>query len=274
MARHVALCVVVVGMALVAWLTFRPDDAPNALPSANALSADREPVVQPQTVSPPAEVAVTSPEPEASNGVVPPRVDATVPEISWETKAADFVAARRGTTDVGLKTVVMGLSQLLGGTDPFAKGDPFATAAPTVEQLTKDSNINPLGLTLDAAATKQLEELLRDHAQQIRSMKRDQYLATQVSLGMAVERGDYVEKPNGSDPDGVWKRTVTNTMAAFSNPKDHNIAEVPGRDLSHNRIVVLRPEQYPDYMRAVNDLRIKQAEWQIAVRSFFLPSRR
>lgn len=274
MARYLVIGVVVVGGAMAAWLSFWPEDAPSALPAVTTLPVDPGAVVQPDSVISPAEGSVVRPDSEPPNGVAAPRVDATVPVISWETKAADFVATRRGTSDMGLQTVVKGLGQLLEGTDPFAKGDPFFTAAPTVEQLTKDSNINPLGLRLDAAAIKQLEELLRDHAQQIRSMKRDQYLATQVSLGLAIERGDYVEKPNGSDPDGVWKRTVTDTMAAFANPKDHNISELPGRDLSHNRIVVLRPDQYPDYIRAAHDLRIRQAEWQIAVRAFFLPSRR
>jgi hypothetical protein len=143
-----------------------------------------------------------------------------------------------------------------------------------VDELVASSSINPLGISPDAEARRQLQALLVDYSARIRQPKRGPYLDTQVSLVQAIQRGDYMQKPNGTDPDGIWKKAFAESQKDFTNQRDHNISELPGRDFSHNRVIVLRPDRYPDYVQAIHDLRTTEAEMQVAMRTFFLPSTR
>jgi hypothetical protein len=213
----------------------------------------------------------------AEDGDATARRPAAPDPVDWEQAAREFVATTNDGGDVGLRAILIGLRQQFeGGTTiapmtPMAASDPFDPKVPSVDELVASSSVNPLGLSLDTEARRQLQGLLDDYAVQIRRQKRGKFLATQVSLGQAILGGDYVRKPNGSDPDGVWKKVLAESERDFPNRLDQNISELPGRDFSHNRIVVLRPDRYPGYLQAIRDLRTTEAELQVAIRTFFLP---
>lgn len=270
--------------ALLAWLlvdlSARGPGDPDLAPAP--VGVDAAPAVV-EASSPAVAVSAESPigaDPAAGDLVQPENDDATArrpaaPDpVDWEQVAREFVATTDDGGDMGLRAILTGLRQQLAGGTTLGAIDPFDPKVPSVEELVASSSVNPLELSLDAEARTQLQGLLDDYASRIRRQKRGKYLATQISLAQAIQRGDYVQKPNGSDPDGIWKKVRAESEQDFPNRRDQNISEVPGRDFSHNRVVVLRPDSSPGYLQAIRDLRATEAELQVAIRTFFLPAAR
>lgn len=212
-------------------------------------------------------VVVESSDPEGGERVALP----TEPPVDWEAEAWDLVRRSGLSGDVGVSAIVTGLRNSLEGTDPLSHGDPFAVQMPTATDFERNREINVLGRKLSAEERKQLDELLHEYGQRMRAQNRARHLALQVSLAQALLARDYVEKPNGSDPEGIYQRVVEESQADFSDPRDQNASEVPGVDFSHNRVVVLRPDRYPRYFRTLYEQRVAEAEFSVALRSWFLP---
>lgn len=192
--------------------------------------------------------------------------------VDWEAEAWALIRRSGVSGDVGVSAIVTGLRNSLEGTDPLSHGDPFAVRMPTATDYERNREINVLGRKLSAEDRAQLDEVLREHAQRMRAHNRARHIALQVSLAEALLSRDYVEKPNGSDPDGIFQRVVEASQADFSDPRDQNASEMPGFDFSHNRVVVLRPARYPRYFKTLYAQRVAEAEFSVSLRAWFLPA--
>jgi hypothetical protein len=166
------------------------------------------------------------------------------------------------------------LTSLREALAPLEGEDPFAVGMPSVEDLAKNRNLNPTGRELDAQEVGMLASLLQEYGTKLRKRSYDRYLATNLSYIEAIRRRDFAEKPNGSDPDGIARRASLEAQERFaSRPGDSNIAELPGANLGHNRIVIFHRSDYPGYFEALDAQRDTRAEYDLALRTFFLTVR-
>lgn len=199
---------------------------------------------------------------------------------SWEQVAARVLASEPPNGDSGHDTLLKHLQRALYP-DPaadqklgFSVSDPFAVEAPMAADIAKMATYNPLGRALSEAELADLQAMINSNTATLRSCKRDVYLATQIDLIDAIRREDYETVPYGSDPDGLVQKVAKEMGAKFVNSKDANLTYLPGRDMTHSRVVALRREASPGYFRALDRQRTLQSEFEIGLRSFFLDGSR
>jgi hypothetical protein len=281
-ATGLTACLVFLGLA--AWLLLTKSSADPTSPPTNALSVDpppptpglADPVVavvtpdqQTNTIDAPAEAAGAEP-----TGDTPASAPREAAHQDWLTVVRTYVERTPAGNDLGLHGIVVALRNTMNREQLPEGPDPFAVTVPTVDELERDLEVNPLGRRLDDGERKQLAELLSDYRGRLRQHRRDTHLATMVNLGRAITAGDFVTVPVGQDNAETMQRLVKEAERDFPNPRDVNITSATGSDPSHLRLIILRPARYPDHARAVNDERVTKAELKIATRMFFLPAQR
>lgn len=213
-----------------------------------------------------AEPAVASESAGSAETVV--RVAAAV-DPSLEAQAMAFLAQPSGS-DVGINTIRKALQSAL---QPPAELDPFVEPMPSVDELRQNRDYNPARAELGGEDLRVLEELIAEYGAKLRSAKRDVHLADRLALAEAIQNGDFVTKPNGSDPDGIGRKLRAEAQAR--NPDGRWLSgELPGSDFSHNRFVLLEQSRYPAFFAAQDAIKLQRAEFEIAVRSIFLAAAR
>lgn len=150
--------------------------------------------------------------------------------------------------------------------------DPFAVPLPSANELAADRNINPLERPLTDDQLSQLKSLIAEYSQRLRDRSRDRWAEEQLGIAEAVRSGRFREVPNGKWPDGLNESLMEEARSTLG--PDFNISTVPGRDLTHRRVLWLDRTHSPEFFAARDDLDYLRAEFEVAVRSFFLQRRR
>lgn len=216
--------------------------------------------VSPQAAVPEVE---TSAEPFAAR-----RAEEPVEAVPWTERARQRLASTWSLGDGGYEALAGGIRRVL---ETVEGANALVVRMPTVDELQKDLSINHSGRALSAAEVSQLQELLDDYGRRLSDCQRDRYLASNIGMMDAIAARDFVEKPNGADPEGIERQTILKARELFTaNPGDFNIAEVPGAHLGHNRLIFMTREKYPEYFTAVDAEKMTRAEYEVAIRTFFL----
>ena len=188
--------------------------------------------------------------------------------MSWTERARQRLASTSTLGDVGCLALVSGIRRVL---DTVEGANAFVVSMPSVDELQKNLSINPSGRALSPDEASQLQELIDDYGRRISDCRRDCYLASNIGMMDAIAARDFAEKPNGSDPEGIERQTIRKASELFAaNPGDQNFAEVPGANFGHNRLIFMTREKYPEYFTAVDAEKMTRAEYEVAIRTFFL----
>ncbi len=189
---------------------------------------------------------------------------AVAAEPTLEAKARAFLAKPKGS-DVGINTI---RETLLSAILPPADIDPFVEPMPSVDALLQSDYYNPSRVELGAADVQVAADLIAEYGARLRLAKRDVHLADRLSLAEAIQNGDFVTRPNGSDPGGIGRNLRADVKAR--NPDGRWLSGVlPGSDFSHNRFVMLEQSKYPAYFAAQDAMNMLRAEFVAAVKSMF-----
>jgi hypothetical protein len=261
----IVLVLVVAGL----WLVTTQLDAPPPSTASPTIDPSPKPAASVRhevAVSPP---AINSPADRESEALEQRRLVESK-QMDWPEKAR-VRGAMPNCGDMGIDALRAALRKALAVPDGI---DPFAAAMPTPKELVKNRAINPSGQPLSAADATALSDLLTEYGPRLRKARLDRHLASRLAMIEAVEKHDFVEKPNGSDPDDIWRKTMTSAQSDFAgNQSDFNCTEIPGAHLGHNRIVILRRDRYPEYFTAVDREKMLRVEMDLAVQSIFVSSR-
>ncbi len=140
-------------------------------------------------------------------------------------------------------------------------------SAPPVEQVESDRRINPQRTKLDEPERKQLAELLAERAARVQAAEGDVNITHKMCTSKALFRGEFLSFP--ADDEDCLNAAARATRHRFENPSEMNTISLTAPD-GTRRVVVLFPETSPEYFQALRHRRALHAEYEIALRSFFL----
>lgn len=207
------------------------------------------------------------PDPQRSEIYTPSTVD----------RARHWIASTKcpsgdGCIDFVYQSLSRNLAEPILDANGLPLPDPFAVPLPTANELAADRNINPLERPLTHEQLSQLNSLIAEYSQRLRDRSRDRWAEEQLGIAEAVRDGRFREVPNGKWPDGLNESLMEEARSTLG--ADFNISTVPGRGLTHRRVLWLDRTHSPEFFAARDDLHYLRAEFEVAVRSFFLQSRR
>jgi len=262
----------VVACGLVVW---RNDAAPHSAGSASDIEAERPAIRESKGTT---SQERRQPDPAYSPSEVPSTAQRSeIHTPSTVDRARHWIASTQSPSgdeciDFVYQSLSRNLAEPILDTNGQPLPDPFAVPLPTANELAADRNINPLERPLTTEQLTELSSVIAEYSRRLRDRSRDRWAEEQMGIAEAVRSGRFREVPNGTWPDGLNESLMEEARSTLG--ADFNISTVPGRNLTHRRVLWLDRTHSPEFFAARDDLDYLRAEFEVAVRSFFLQRRR
>lgn len=266
--RRAPFAIAVLGLLVFgAYVAWDRQDLPPHQPDALGVSAQPVGAIAPTDPMPQGDVRAAEAAAASSEAAEAERNSAALP--STTERARQWLAhAVRPSGDNGIDFLLTSVERVL---DRPVKP---SASLPTAEDLMAEPYINPLGQKLSADELKDLNSMIADYRTRLDQLEHDSYIEQQMALASAIGRSDFFEVPNGNWPEGLKEKLQTMVFARFrENERDRNQTLMPGRDLSHQRFMMLGRQEAQDYFAVLDRKVTTKAEFNVAVRTFFLQRR-